>query len=105
MLALILVGWSALGGSCSEAKVAEGCAAFHRVLQMTAQLHEEMAWREYYRTYWSYPANASFPYGSNRINYAPVFVSPTLQWAVPNQCLSGPPSTMPAYPGYGDPQK
>ena len=32
-----------------------------------------------------------------RINYAPVFVSPTMQWAVPNNCLSGPP----AAPGCG----
>jgi hypothetical protein len=29
--------------------------------------------------------------GCPRINYAPVFVSPTMQWAVPNGCLSGPP--------------
>ena len=27
-----------------------------------------------------------------RINYAPVFVSPNMQWAVPNTCLSGPPT-------------
>jgi hypothetical protein len=26
-----------------------------------------------------------------RINYAPVFVSPTMQWAVPNSCSGGPP--------------
>lgn len=31
--------------------------------------------------------------GCGRINYAPVFVSPTMQWAVPNGCISGP--TMP----------
>ena len=30
--------------------------------------------------------------GCQRINYAPVFVSPTMQWAVPNSCLSGPPA-------------
>ena len=30
--------------------------------------------------------------GCCRINYAPVFVSPCMQWAVPNSCLSGPPS-------------
>jgi hypothetical protein len=33
--------------------------------------------------------------GSCRVNYAPVFVSPTMQWAVPNGCAGGPP-TMPA---------
>jgi hypothetical protein len=27
-----------------------------------------------------------------RINYAPVFVSPGMQWAVPNGCLNGPPT-------------
>jgi hypothetical protein len=29
--------------------------------------------------------------GCTRINYAPVFVSPSMQWAVPNSCLGGPP--------------
>src|SRR5262249_24143806 len=27
-----------------------------------------------------------------RINYAPVFVVPSMQWAVPNSCLGGPPT-------------
>jgi hypothetical protein len=30
--------------------------------------------------------------GCPRINYAPVFVSPNIQWAVPNGCMSGPPA-------------
>lgn len=40
------------------------------------------------------------PNGSccQRVNYAPVFVSPTMQWAVPNSCLGGPPA---AGPGCG----
>ena len=29
---------------------------------------------------------------SQRINYAPVFVSPSMQWAIPNSCIQGPPS-------------
>lgn len=29
--------------------------------------------------------------GCQRIQYAPVFVSPTMQWAVPNGCMGGPP--------------
>lgn len=33
--------------------------------------------------------------GCGRVNYAPVFVSPSMQWAVPNQCLGGPPTGMP----------
>ena len=35
-----------------------------------------------------------------RINYAPVFVSPTMQWAVPNSCLGGPPAGPGAACGY-----
>jgi hypothetical protein len=27
-----------------------------------------------------------------KVNYAPVFVAPSMQWAVPNSCLSGPPA-------------
>jgi len=47
----------------------------------------------------------------NRINYAPVFVSPTMQWAMPTSCFGGPgcggpPAGGPAYGfqgGYGYP--
>ena len=75
---------------------------------------DHIDWVAYYKNH-GYQINcAGGPYGSGRINYAPVFVSPTLQWAVPNQCLSGPP-TGPGcgptcapggyggggYPGYG----
>ena len=44
--------------------------------------------------------------GCCRINYAPVFVSPCMQWAVPNSCLSGPPAGPGCGPmggGYGPP--
>jgi hypothetical protein len=33
--------------------------------------------------------------GCQHIQFAPVFVSPTMQWAVPNSCLNGPPAGMP----------
>jgi hypothetical protein len=44
--------------------------------------------------------------GPSRVQFAPVFVSPTMQWAVPNQGLSGAPSgpcmpPMGAFPGAG----
>ena len=35
--------------------------------------------------------------GCGRINYAPVFVTPTIQWAVPNSAVHAPPPG----PGYG----
>ena len=34
--------------------------------------------------------------GSCRVNYAPVFVSPAMQWAVPNGCAGGGMPAMPA---------
>jgi len=36
--------------------------------------------------------------GSQRIQFAPVFVSPSMNWAVPNSCLSGPPMGPPGAP-------
>jgi hypothetical protein len=36
--------------------------------------------------------------GSGRIQFAPVFVSPSMQWAVPNSCLSGAPTGAPCPP-------
>ena len=44
--------------------------------------------------------------GSQRVQFAPVFVSPSMQWAVPNTMLSGapsgpggpPPGVFPSYP-------
>jgi hypothetical protein len=38
--------------------------------------------------------------GTQRVQFAPVFVSPTMQWAVPNGCLTGAPSG-PAGPPMG----
>jgi len=46
--------------------------------------------------------------GCQRIQFAPVFVSPTMQWAVPNSCVGAPPAGAPmappgAYFGMGGP--
>lgn len=61
---------------------------------------DNIDWVAYYKNH-GYQINggACGPCGPGRINYAPVFVSPTLQWAVPNSCLNGPP----AAPSYGQP--
>jgi hypothetical protein len=51
-------------------------------------------WVAYYKNH-GYQINGNCgPYGAgcyNRINYAPVFVAPTLQWAVPAGVAGGPP--------------
>ena len=61
---------------------------------------DHIDWVAYYKNH-GYQINGGCgPNGScGRINYAPVFVSPTMQWAVPNGCLNGPPAGIPG--GYG----
>jgi hypothetical protein len=67
---------------------------------------DSIDWVAYYKNH-GYAINGGCGggggYGCGRINYAPVFVNPSLQWAVPNQCMGGPaampmygPQTMPA---------
>jgi hypothetical protein len=53
---------------------------------------DHVDWVAYYKNH-GYQINGGCgPYGNcQRINYAPVFVSPTMQWAVPSSCLNGPP--------------
>jgi hypothetical protein len=61
---------------------------------------DHIDWVAYYKNH-GYQINAQYCGGTNggcnRIQYAPVFVSPTMNWAVPNSCLNGPPCG-PGYP-------
>jgi hypothetical protein len=61
-------------------------------------------WVAYYKNH-GYQINACGPCagGCGRINYAPVFVSPTLQWAVPAGAAGGPPVGPPYANGYSQP--
>ncbi len=55
---------------------------------------DHIDWVAYYKNH-GYQINAGCGGpngGACRINYAPVFVSPTLQWAVPSSCIGGPPA-------------
>lgn len=68
---------------------------------------DHMDWVAYYKNH-GYQINTTCgPNGQCRINYAPVFVSPTMQWAVPSTSLTGPPVGGPGAggmpPGYGMP--
>ncbi len=57
---------------------------------------DNIDWVAYYKNH-GYQINcAGGPYGSGRINYAPVFVSPSMQWASPNSCYNGPAACGPA---------
>ena len=62
---------------------------------------DHIDWVAYYKNH-GYQINGGC--GANcRINYAPVFVSPTMQWAVPNSCMSGPPTGAACFPMGGAP--
>jgi len=55
---------------------------------------DHIDWVAYYKNH-GYQINGGCGggggYCGGRINYAPVFVSPTMQWAVPYQAMGGPP--------------
>jgi hypothetical protein len=61
---------------------------------------DNIDWVAYYKNH-GYQINGGCgPGGCGRINYAPVFVSPGMQWAVPYGALQGPPAPG-CYPGVG----
>ena len=77
---------------------------YHALKEYYAAL-DHIDWVAYYKNH-GYQINAGC--GGNgccqRINYAPVFVSPSMQWAIPNSCVAGPPNMggggyCPPYPG------
>jgi hypothetical protein len=73
---------------------------YHAMKNYYAAL-DHIDWVAYYKNH-GYQINAGCggPGGSCRINYAPVFVSPTMQWAVPNNCAGGQPAVGGAMAGY-----
>jgi hypothetical protein len=58
---------------------------------------DHIDWVAYYKNH-GYQINGGCGTGGGpcgpcgRINYAPVFVSPCMQWAIPSSCLNGPPA-------------
>jgi hypothetical protein len=65
---------------------------------------DHIDWVAYYKNH-GYQINAGCGGGGGccgRINYAPVFVAPCMQWATPNSCAGGPP-TGPGCAPYGPP--
>src|SRR5947209_3166435 len=65
---------------------------YYHALKCYYDALDNIDWVAYYKNH-GYQINGGCgPYGGpcGRINYAPVFVSPVLQWAVPHQALQGP---------------
>ena len=67
---------------------------------------DHIDWVAYYKNH-GYQINAGCGGGGGggcgRINYAPVFVVPGMQWASPNACMGGAPTGPGCGPGYGGP--
>ena len=83
---------------------------YYNSLQRYYGMLDNIDWVSYYKNH-GYQINSACGggpggCGPTRIQFAPVFVSPTMQWAVPNSCLSGAPTGAPcppmgAFPGLG----
>ncbi len=59
---------------------------------------DNIDWVAYYKNH-GYQINGAGCGFGGRVNYAPVFVSPSMQWAVPGSAMCGPPAGGPGGPG------
>jgi hypothetical protein len=87
--------------TCEEERLQRFWHDYYDALKNYYCALDKIDWVAYYKNH-GYQINAACggPCGGcQRIQFAPVFVSPTMQWAVPNSCLNGPPSGGPAVPG------
>ncbi len=82
--------------TCEEERLQKFWHDYYNALKDYYDALDNIDWVAYYKNH-GYQINQGCGGpgcggGCCRINYAPVFVSPCMQWAVPNSCLSGPPS-------------
>jgi hypothetical protein len=91
--------------TCEEERLQRFWHDYYDALKNYYCALDHIDWVAYYKNH-GYQINAACggcgPCGGcQRIQFAPVFVSPTMQWAVPNSCLAGPPAGGPMAPaGY-----
>jgi hypothetical protein len=94
--------------SCEEERLQRFWHDYYDALAHYYKALDHIDWVAYYKNH-GYQINAACggmgcgPCGGcPRIQFAPVFVSPSMQWAVPNGCLTGAPSGPPCCgPGMG----
>jgi hypothetical protein len=85
--------------TCEEERLEHFWHDYYDALKNYYGALDHIDWVAYYKNH-GYQINAGCgPMGPGcanggcpRINYAPVFVSPNIQWAVPNGSMGGPPS-------------
>jgi hypothetical protein len=89
--------------TCEEERLQRFWHDYYDALKNYYCALDKIDWVAYYKNH-GYQINAGFgcnPCATQRVQFAPVFVSPTMQWAVPNSCLNGPPVGGPGpMPGY-----
>jgi hypothetical protein len=88
--------------TCEEERLQRFWHDYYDALKRYYGALDHIDWVAYYKNH-GYQINAACggcgPCGGcQRIQFAPVFVSPTMQWAVPNSCLNGPPCGGPGAP-------
>jgi len=100
--------------TCEEERLQKFWHDYYDALKNYYCALDHIDWVAYYKNH-GYQINGGCGGGGGgcgRINYAPVFVVPGMQWAVPNCCTGGPPTGpgcapggAPGYgpPGYGGP--
>ena len=86
--------------TCEEERLQKFWHDYYDALKNYYCALDHIDWVAYYKNH-GYQINAGCGGGGGcgRINYAPVFVSPNMQWAAPSSCMSGAPTG----PGYGGP--
>jgi hypothetical protein len=83
--------------TCEEERLQRFWHDYYDALRRYYGMLDHMDWVSYYKNH-GYQINSGCNGmggpcgGSARVQFAPVFVSPSMQWAVPNSCLSGPPT-------------
>lgn len=87
--------------TCEEERLQRFWHDYYDALRRYYDLLDNIDWVAYYKNH-GYQINASCMPGcgpcggSQRIQFAPVFVMPTMHWAVPNGQMGGPPMHPPA---------
>jgi hypothetical protein len=90
------------GLTCEEERLQRFWHDYYDALMRYYKSLDRIDWVAYYKNH-GYQINAACSGGPcggpQRIQFAPVVVTPTMQWAVPNGCLNGPPGGPPGMPG------
>ena len=92
--------------TCEEERLQRFWHDYYDALRKYYGALDHIDWVAYYKNH-GYQINAGCggPGGACgapcRVNYAPVFVSPTMQWAVPTTAMGGPPMGGPCGPMAG----